>query len=221
MTNIIADVAGQYKALIQLVGQLPKGDLVFLGDLVDRGPDSKRVLDFVIKNNYKCVLGNHEHMLLDHCRRGGFYNRDVWLWNGGGATLESFDTTRQLQNPIPNEYLDWIDKLPKYLEIDNCLISHAFPRPDRIDDQDIIKEMCEFGRNIWEKDETTIIWNRSQPVRRSSWRLQICGHNSQFGLRRWEDEQGTYAICLDDSRRKVLTGYVLETGEVFQQKYIP
>lgn len=221
MTNVIADVAGQYKALVQLIHKMPEGDFVFLGDLVDRGPDSKRVLDLVMKNNYQCVLGNHEHMMLDYMTRGRFYGGDTWLWNGGTATLRSFEPDLAPHaTQIPEKYLKWLANLPKYLEIDNCLISHAFAR--RFSNvEDYLQDACEFGRSIWDKDETTIIWNRGEPTRDDRWRLQVCGHNSQFGLREWADEDGTYAICLDDSAKKVLTGMVLETGEIFQQEYIP
>ena len=213
--NIIADVAGEYNTLLKLIDKMPPGEFIFLGDLVDRGADSSRVIDYVMRNNYKCVMGNHEHLMLDYLTNGGFYNRDIWFWNGGSATLGSYPDRK-----VPQEHIDWLSNLPKFLEIDGCLISHAFLRPATIDDRVVLDEVCEFGADISRKGETTIIWNRSEPVRRESWRLQICGHNSHWGLREFRDEQGLYAICLDDSRQKKLTGLHLPTMEIFQEDYV-
>lgn len=226
MVNIIADVAGRYQELIKLVHQMPEGEFIFLGDLVDRGPDSKRVMDFVMKNGHTCVLGNHEHMMADFCRGGQFYGRwHPWLYNGGDKTIDAFDPKgeKQRQQAIPIEYVEWIESLPKFIERDNCLISHAFLNPyfeDDYTDRDALEDDCDFGANINRKAESTIIWNRGEPIRRESWRLQIAGHNSQWGLRKFEDENGLYAICLDDSAQKKLTGLHLETMTIYQQDYI-
>jgi len=221
MTNVIADVAGQYKALVKLVDKMPDGEIISLGDMVDRGPDSQKVLDFFMESGRRAVLGNHEHMMLDYLRQGKFYDRRLWIYNGGSETLKSFDPSfeRSPSEVVPQKYLEWIDGLPKFIEIDNCLLSHSFLRGYMSSDE-ALKHCCEFGETVYDKDETTIVWNRQEPVRRDKWRLQVCGHNSQFGLRKWEDKEGEYAICLDDSAKKVLTGMVLETGEVFQQEYV-
>ena len=61
MTYIIGDVHGEFDSLKALKDKLPQNaNLVFVGDLVDRGKKSKEVIDFVKDNNYLCVLGNHE-----------------------------------------------------------------------------------------------------------------------------------------------------------------
>lgn len=231
MVNIIGDIAGQYKALVKLVGKMPPGEVISVGDMVDRGPDSQRVLDYFMKPGRRAILGNHEHLMIDYLTNGGFYDHDVWMWNGGRKTLLSFDPYEEhnAKGAVPKKYLEWLSGLPKFIELKDfdingvkkdVLISHAFLRPASIEDSVVLKENCEFGKSIWDKNETTIIWNRSEPVRRETWDLQICGHNSQFGLREWSDDKGTYAICLDDSRQKVLTGLYLPTMEVFQQEYI-
>lgn len=216
MVNIIADIAGQYKALIALTKKMPPGEFISLGDMVDRGPDSARVLEWFMKNG-KAILGNHEHMMVDYCRSSGYYDRETWLWNGGTKTLESYDPFRErpARTTVPDEVLNWIQKLPLYMEIDGCLISHSFIEPGMT-----LEESTKFGQNIYDVGESRIIWNRREPVRRPEYRLQICGHNSQWGLRRFSDEQGEFAICLDDSRHRVLTGLHLPTMEIFQQEYI-
>jgi len=210
MTNIIGDIAGQYKSLIALTKQMPEGEIISVGDLVDRGPDSNRVIEYFMQPGRRAILGNHEHLMLDYLLNGNFYPEGCWFNNGGSATIAAYPN-----GIVPQEHIDWLKALPKYIEIDNCLISHAFLTPATE-----LKEQCDFGESIWDKDETTIIWNRREPVQRDDYRLQICGHNSQFGLREWGKEYGTYAICLDDSRKKRLTGLHLETMTVYQQSYI-
>ncbi len=219
MTNIIGDIAGEYKTLLKLVDKMPEGEVISVGDMVDRGPQSKEVLDYFMNTpNTRAIMGNHEHMMLDHITKGGFYGSHIWLWNGGKTTLRSFEPTGELQNPVPTKYLEWLAKLPKYIEIDNCLIAHSFIRG--YFQKDDLKVACDLGKTVTDKEETTIIWNRAEPRRRDEWRLQICGHNSQFGLREWRDEEGLFAICLDDSRQRVLTGLHLETMTIYQEDYV-
>lgn len=209
MANIIGDIAGQYKALMALIEQMPDEEVISIGDMVDRGPQSKEVIEWFMANG-RAILGNHEHMMLDQYNKmGGYYQDGIWIWNGGGFTLESFNGF------IPDNIIYWVKNLPKYLEIDNMLISHAFIHPSLN-----LDEACDIGNSARElKSDRSIIWNRSEPIRRK-YELQLAGHNSQFGLRRFDDDQGTFAICLDDSRHKVLTGFNTNNMQVYQQPYI-
>ena len=60
-TIVIGDVHGCFNTLKKLIRKFPKDSkLIFLGDLCNRGKYSKDVIDFVIKNNHQCLLGNHE-----------------------------------------------------------------------------------------------------------------------------------------------------------------
>lgn len=206
MANVISDIAGQYDTLMALLDKMPDDEPVSIGDMVDRGPDSKKVLDFFMQNG-SAILGNHEHMMLDFGRGTGYYNYGTWVWNGGGATLDSFGGF------ITDRYLNWLDSLPYYLEIDGCLISHAFLDPSRN-----LQEACDLGVD-WRDSDPTIIWSRAEPIRRDEWKLQIAGHNSHMGYKRFSDEEGEYAICLDASRSKVLTGINTKTLEVYQVEY--
>jgi serine/threonine protein phosphatase 1 len=60
---VIGDVHGEYDTLSKLLKKIPTGsEIVFVGDLIDRGKHSSDVVELVRKNNYKVVLGNHELM---------------------------------------------------------------------------------------------------------------------------------------------------------------
>jgi serine/threonine protein phosphatase 1 len=103
------------------------GKLVFLGDYVDRGPDSKGVLDTLMNleapENMKVVnlKGNHEIMMHD--------NLDFWNHNGGAETLKSFNAKSIYD--IPEEYLTYIKFLPLYHIDGEFMFVHAGIYPEK------------------------------------------------------------------------------------------
>ena len=218
MPNIIADIAGQYNTLIALTKQMPDEEFISLGDMVDRGPDSKKVIEFFRQEGCSAILGNHEHMMLDYCTDQSYYSEGIWFGNGGVATLRSFanKTDQHIYDIYPPvDVIKWLSSLPLYKEIDGYLISHSF-----IDADMDLKEACDLKDSIWTVGESRIIWNRRYPVRRPEYKLQIAGHNSQFGLKWFEDHQGKFALCLDDSSKKRLTGLHIPSMKIYQQDYI-
>lgn len=104
-TFAIGDIHGHVEKLEGILEQIwpvaaPGDALVFLGDYIDRGPDSKGVIQTVrsLERDWKgpvtCLMGNHEDMLLDHLREevGGarLYGEGIWEENGGYEGMESF-----------------------------------------------------------------------------------------------------------------------------------
>lgn len=85
--NIIPDCAGRYKEL-SLIFNSFEGSYISLGDMCDRGSNSKEVFDFF--KNHLAILGNHEHMMIDFCESQEFYGPMLWLYNGGANTVLSF-----------------------------------------------------------------------------------------------------------------------------------
>ena len=64
---IISDVHGCYKTLLALIDQFPNkqnSKIVFVGDLIDKGKNTHDVIEFVKNNNYDCVIGNHDEMMV-------------------------------------------------------------------------------------------------------------------------------------------------------------
>lgn len=126
----ISDIHGcvrTFKKLVLDEIKLSKADTLYLlGDYINKGPDSKGVIDFIfeLKNkgfNLHCLRGNHEQYLID----GLMYSWEeiAFLNRGGRETLTSFgvDTIRD----IPKKYLDFIKALPFYIEIEKYLLIHA------------------------------------------------------------------------------------------------
>lgn len=86
---VIGDVHGEYDKLISLINKLPiDAKICFVGDLIDRGKHSAKVLELIVNNeNYFSVKGNHEQLMID-----SFLEKDysIWKQNGGNKTIKSF-----------------------------------------------------------------------------------------------------------------------------------
>jgi serine/threonine protein phosphatase 1 len=129
----IGDIHGCLKsieALWQTISVYRDAKFVFVGDYIDRGPDSKGVIDFLIKiqSERNCVFlrGNHEQMLLDAIDRKSM---DHWIRNGGDATLSSYGSQLNIQN-IPPSHLNFIRNTKIYLDTEDYFFSHAGAPPD-------------------------------------------------------------------------------------------
>ncbi|MCG8589836.1 MAG: serine/threonine protein phosphatase [Proteobacteria bacterium] len=99
MLYAVGDIHGELEKLEELLDELPlrEGDrLVFLGDYVDRGPDSFGVVERLIRlqRQWPCVflLGNHESMFLDFLgwTDDAYFGGDAFLMNGGDRTLATY-----------------------------------------------------------------------------------------------------------------------------------
>ena len=122
-TYIIGDVHGCYKTLKALVAKLPADvNILFVGDLIDRGDNSKDVIEFVKNGNYDCVRGNHEELLLEYVvatnERDKKLKQQGWHLNGGKATVRSYETILEHSErfALVKSHFDWLDTLPLYLE---------------------------------------------------------------------------------------------------------
>ncbi len=139
LTFAIGDVHGCFEQLRTLLGVCEKvaggrrARFVLIGDYVDRGPDSKKVLDFLIAqqrdgDRFICLLGNHEAMLLDAAHPDRTVS-DVFNWraNGGETTLQSYGVDDETR--LPAAHLAWIEALPLHFVDGSRLFVHAGVRP--------------------------------------------------------------------------------------------
>lgn len=126
----ISDIHGHaqtFRTLVQDVLKLTREDqLYLLGDYIDRGPDSRGVLDYIMElkeagYELTCLKGNHEAMMADSLWGGG--ELELWLTNGGLATLKSFGV--QQPGKIPQQYHDFLHSLEYVVEVDQYILVHA------------------------------------------------------------------------------------------------
>lgn len=167
---IIGDVHGHYDGLMTLLEAIaPDSDaqVYFLGDLIDRGPQSAQVVDFVMKSPYQCLLGNHEQMLLDVLTgRASSQIRQAWLYSGGYETLTSYQTIT-----IPHHHIEWIQSLPPYLDLGDIWLAHAGVDPKLSLKEQTADQLC------WVRNE---FHSTSKPYFPD--KLIIVGHTITFTL---------------------------------------
>ncbi len=129
----IGDIHGCARSLKALLEEIrPYRDRihVFIGDYIDRGPDSKGVLDCVIEfsREHHCVFlrGNHEKMLLDAIQSG---EHTFWLINGGVETLKSY----RINDPaeLPADHRDFLEQTRLWFDTPDYLFIHAGLDPGR------------------------------------------------------------------------------------------
>ncbi len=126
----ISDIHGcsaTFNALLHRLELTASDQLFLLGDYIDRGPDSKQVLDTIFNLQesgfqVQCLKGNHEELLL-WAIDGHHHGLENFLRNGGEETLASFDAHHP--GDIPSRYLDFIKNLPSWIESDEYIFVHA------------------------------------------------------------------------------------------------
>jgi serine/threonine protein phosphatase 1 len=137
LTYAVGDIHGRHDLLAALLDGIREhagGEdfkLVFLGDYIDRGPDSAAVVGAVRAlqadrpDRVTCLMGNHEHMLLTVMAEPEAL--PWWIGNGGGTTLASFGADDPAG--LPRELLDWLSRLPTFHEDGRRYFVHAGLRP--------------------------------------------------------------------------------------------
>lgn len=141
---VITDIHGcllTFKALLDTINFSTQDKLFLLGDFIDRGPDSKGVIDTIIelkKNGYnvECIRGNHEEAMLKS-RYDQSHGTSWWTW-GGKEALASFGHSNLLElNKVENDYWNWLNELPHFIEEEEYIMVHAglnFAAPDPMND---------------------------------------------------------------------------------------
>lgn len=206
--NIISDIAGRYNELLKLLDSMPNADAIILvGDLMDRGPDSKKVIEFAMKEEYNGIpvvtlKGNHELMMIESSYGvGGDHYR-----NGGDQTHKSYGI--YYSTDYPKSHIEWMEKLPLFFhdKDSGLFVSHA----------PWIASLPETNVFAWEQD---ICWNRVPP-KKIEGTFQVFGHNTVKTVY-WDvgDFIDSWAICIDNSGHKVITGLHWPTKELFEVPY--
>lgn len=154
-TYAIADVHGRFDllemALTKIVdhAELPT-TIITLGDYVDRGPDSRQVIERLMTGldgegwRLICLKGNHEDIMWQTCR-GIVPDCDWWLTNGGGATLISYGQNLGDEvdvRVVPDQHLRWVERLPLMHVDEHRIFVHGGVDPNfslnEQDPQDVI-----------------------------------------------------------------------------------
>ncbi len=203
----IGDIHGCIAALdaiLTAISVQADDTLVTLGDYVDRGPDSKGVIDRLISTGTQCnlvpLLGNHEEMMLDVVRDGQPPYR--WLQYGGVETLDSYRFAGDM-DVISSEHRDFFASLLDYYETDEHFFVHANYDPHL--------PLAEQPRQLlrWQK------LTDSTPAPHCSGKRAVVGHTHDQG---GEIFDIGHLICLDTYcyGGGWLTALEVNSGEIWQ-----
>ncbi len=133
-TLVVGDIHGKrllFERLLEQMQYQPGQDrLVLIGDLVDRGEDSRGVVELAIElkkqapETVTVIRGNHEVMMLSALAQPGSEEVELWYINGGIETLQSYlDAEGNLT--IPEEHCNFIADLPTWDEDEHAIYVHA------------------------------------------------------------------------------------------------
>jgi len=147
----VGDIHGCYFKLLEALSWIesvaPDGaEVVFLGDLVDRGAHSREVVEHIMKGPSRAedlwitIKGNHEAMMLEALDELRLGPSRLWGINGGDATMASYGGT------VPPEHIEWLRARPLYHETQNHWFVHAGLMPDTHPE---------------DEDEQTLLWMRN------------------------------------------------------------
>lgn len=204
-TLVIGDIHGCLNALellCETIAPQPNDHLIFVGDYVDRGPDSKGVIDFIIEleKEFKvtCLSGNHEEKFF--LSRIDLTDRAHWLeaW-GGGPTLDSYGPGGF--DDIPQSHWEFLLRNRPYFETDTHIFVHANLEPDTP-----LDEQLPF---------TLIHKKFGAPEPHCSGKIMICGHTAQ---KSHLPLNLGHAVCIDTDpgRSGWLTCLDVGTGNFWQ-----
>ncbi len=134
----IGDIHGCFNNLMELIENLPfdrqRDTLVFLGDYINRGPQSREVIDYLLNLRSQCartvfLMGNHEHLLLNYADSGDVGMLHLLRSMGVEATLNSYGKApvRSLLDLsfLPKTHLDFLRSLALSYHSDPYLFVHA------------------------------------------------------------------------------------------------
>lgn len=218
-TIVIGDTHGCYNELKSLIATLEKNKeynkkrdrLIFLGDYIDRGRDSRKVIGFIKQlqkhnKNVIALMGNHEDMLLKYLNRVD----ECWTWNGCEATIESY---KGYEKHFRND-VEWMRNLPLYYEDEHCIYVHAG---------------IDIDKSMEEQDKHTLLWVREPFIYNSGKcnKQVIFGHTPTLMLGGEDKPVRTYngnlAIDTGCVYNGALTALILDNGKIdkfYQQKKI-
>lgn len=169
-TIAIGDIHGCSKALQSLLDAIEPATndrLIFLGDYVDRGPDSKGVLEILIELRQHCecvfLLGNHE-IMFQGVLRG--LDSALWLQAGGRQTLTSYGG---LLEHVSSAHREFLELCVPHFETETDMFVHA---------------NYDAERSLAEQAEITLFWEHlsdRMPLPHVSGKHVYCGHTPQPG----------------------------------------
>ncbi|MCA8989497.1 MAG: serine/threonine protein phosphatase [Planctomycetaceae bacterium] len=200
----IGDIHGHAAALESILNAIlpgPDDTIVTLGDYINRGPESRKVLDLLIDLSHRCqlipILGNHEEMMLDS--RDDPHADLRWQSQGGDATLASYGPNAGIGN-IPQAHWNFLLSCRRYYETDQFVFTHA--------------NYCWYSK----LDEQPPLLQRWLSLEESPPRAHLNGKRFVVGHTPGTIRDYGFCLCIDTCCGFCgrLTAFEMNTGQIWQ-----
>lgn len=218
-TFVFGDIHGCYEEMMALYKTLckvahldPHKDIVgFVGDYVDRGPNSNKVVEQLIKWNKRYphwffLYGNHEDLMLDALVHGGktYGSYDLWWQQGGKQTAQSYFPSgmskydmaiSQPKDRIKPGHLEWLKNLPFYHQDEKYFYVHAGVVPGSK-----LKMQTDLLQEGYAEIRNCFLWARGQFIDSDyHWSKKIIfGHTADSSGKYHPDKRRFEPIIMDN-----------------------
>ena len=180
----IGDIHGNstcLKELLYKIAPTKRDLLIFLGDYINRGPDSKGVINILLSlnnlTNARFIMGNHDEMLLG-ALSGGKDNIKFFT-KFGQETIDSYNLNFEVRN-FPRDHAMFFADLEEYIESENYMFVHASIDPYR----ELVHQNSIFLR--WNAI-SGVIKDKRDKFPHFSNKTLVCGHEADLTVRTYED----------------------------------
>lgn len=184
-TFVLGDIHGNHKGLVQCLEKSKfnsdEDRLICLGDIVDGLPDTRQCVDELLKlKTCHVCMGNHDLWFLKLLTAGG-QPEDIWLKQGGLATLASYGGIMQLD--VPTEHLKFFESFYPYIVKDNTVFVHGgFNQQKALEDQ-------ELDELVWNRQMVETAWKkttRNQRYKFGAYDEIFVGHTTTQAFGIWD-----------------------------------
>jgi len=217
-TIAIGDIHGCVNTLIDLIEQklhLTKSDSLFLlGDYVNKGPDSKGVIDYILamkKEGYQvtCLRGNHDQLMINAWKNPEAFRE--FLSRGGDTTLRSFGA-KKLQD-VPSTYYSFLSSTAFFSELNSYILIHAgfdFQSDNIFPDFDVMLNIREMEVDLLKTNGKRIIHGHVPvPLKELTSKIETP----------WKEISiDTGCVYVDQPGKGYLTAMILENRELISVK---
>jgi serine/threonine protein phosphatase 1 len=208
----VGDLHGMFSSLEELLESVqfdPEFDRLFsVGDLIDRGPESYRALEFLAKPWFHAVQGNHERIMLDAIQEGG--DMDTWLHINGGSWWN------KISEDLRAEFIETIRELPIAIEVHmaqatigviHADIAHGMSWPEFI--STLHDDVKAVNYAVWSRNRLRMTELSGEPAPVAGIDLMIVGHTPlknavQIGNIFYLDTAAAYSSHYEDAKLSLL-----------------
>ena len=212
MIYVTADIHGYYEAFERLLEAIQFGGedyLYVIGDTIDKGPESFRVLEHIMRaENMELILGNHEKFLIEALKsrvygKRNFIDMKLWCKHGGEKTFKEF---MQMMPEKQQEIFKYLSTRPLYKIIGNTVLVHGGVILHK-------ESYSSWEELMEEQDRQTLLWTKEEflthPFEVNLEGRVIFGHTPTSEIQRVRGEKQTPGeVWLDGKRMGIDGGYL-------------